>query len=188
MKKRVDWIDTARFWGMFFIYLGHFADAAGKAFPWVFSFHVPLFFFLLGCVENYNRRNVAQNLWHKVVHTLLPFYVFGLMSIALNVILTDSQESLSVHLRILLMGGIRNGITLGGGLWFLSCLFVIQIAFSIISQIKSRPVMFAVCLGIYLIAELAVGSLFTLTPHWWYNADSACYYLIYYCVGWFTFP
>lgn len=44
MHKHIEWIDVAKFWGMFFIYLGYFGESAGLAYKWVFSFHVPLFF------------------------------------------------------------------------------------------------------------------------------------------------
>ena len=48
---RILWIDTARCIGMFAIYLGHMGNAAGRAYPFVYMFHVPLFFFLAGCTE-----------------------------------------------------------------------------------------------------------------------------------------
>ena len=66
MKKRVEWIDIAKFLGIFAIYLGHFGDSAGHAFTFVFAFHVPLFFFLSGCMSNYdNETNIFRFVWKK---------------------------------------------------------------------------------------------------------------------------
>ena len=49
---RVVWLDVARAIGIYAIYLGHFGEAAGPAYRFVFQFHVPLFFFLGGCKKN----------------------------------------------------------------------------------------------------------------------------------------
>lgn len=188
MKKRVDWIDVAKFWGMFLIYLGHFGPAAGSAYAWAFSFHVPLFFFLSGCLENYNRRGPLQNLGHKALTTLLPFYLFGLLSLFYEAISSNTAAPLESGLRILLQGGVRNSIAYGAGLWFLSCLFVIQIAFSLIKRIPYKPVALLLCLAAYLAAELLIDPRPIAAPHGYYNVDSACYYLIFYGLGWLTFP
>lgn len=188
MNRRVEWIDVAKFWGMFFIFLGHFATSAGNAYYWVFSFHVPLFFFLSGCLENYNKRSPMGNLGHKALTTLMPFYFFGILSIAYEIINANSIETLMSDLHILLLGGVRNTIKYGGGLWFLSCLFVVQIAFSFLkSIIKSRTIMLLFCLCVYLGAQLLIEPRPIVTPHWFYNLDSACFYMIFYCLGWLTY-
>ncbi len=48
MKQRVGWIDVAKCLGIFAIYLGHFGEKAGKAYMFVFLYHVPLFFSFQG--------------------------------------------------------------------------------------------------------------------------------------------
>ena len=189
MVKRIDWIDVAKFYGMFFIYLGHFGTNAGNAYSWVFSFHVPLFFFLAGCLENFNQRGLLQNIKHKAITVLLPFYLFGLLSIVYASIKYNSTLPLKDGFLIILKGGIRNSITYGAGLWFLSCLFVIQIVFSFLKIIiKHKAVVFLICLSAYLAAELIINPRPIVTPHWYYNIDSACYYLIFYCIGWLAYP
>ncbi|WP_157930074.1 acyltransferase family protein, partial [Enterobacter hormaechei] len=54
---RHDWIDYLRFIAIFYIYLGHFGPAAGKLYPFVFTFHVPLFFFISGLLVKRARTN-----------------------------------------------------------------------------------------------------------------------------------
>ena len=44
-KKRLDYIDIAKALGMLTIMWGHIA--AGKSVTFVYSFHIPLFFFLV---------------------------------------------------------------------------------------------------------------------------------------------
>ena len=46
-QERIAWIDLARGIGILLIILGHL-PGLGKLGVWIFSFHVPLFFFLYG--------------------------------------------------------------------------------------------------------------------------------------------
>ncbi|HFO9614052.1 TPA: acyltransferase family protein, partial [Escherichia coli] len=47
-NHRLEWIDSLKAVAIFWIYLGHFGDNAKQLYPFVFSFHVPLFFFISG--------------------------------------------------------------------------------------------------------------------------------------------
>ena len=73
-RVRVKWIDVLKCIGIFEIYLGHFGEAAGKLYPFVFTHHVPLFFFISGCVENYNKDAVWKTVQKKFITLLVPFY------------------------------------------------------------------------------------------------------------------
>ena len=61
-KKRIPWIDVLRFVGILEIYIGHYAQGAGYLYLFVFSHHVPLFFFVSGCLEYYNKDSVLKTL------------------------------------------------------------------------------------------------------------------------------
>ena len=60
ISGRVAWLDVARAIGIYAIYLGHFGETAGPAYRFVFQFHVPLFFFLSGCAETYNKEEAVE--------------------------------------------------------------------------------------------------------------------------------
>lgn len=82
MAYRVAWLDVARAIGIYAIYLGHFGEEAGPAYRFVFQFHVPLFFFLSGCAETYNKEEaVFGNLKRNVKTILLPAYFFAVLSL-----------------------------------------------------------------------------------------------------------
>ena len=73
MQERIKWINMAKFFGIFAIYVGHFGAAAGNAYDFVFAFHVPLFFFLSGCTERLSsEKNLGKYLMKKVKTILLP--------------------------------------------------------------------------------------------------------------------
>ena len=47
VKKRIAYVDIAKILGMFFIVYGH-TLRGGEVTTWIYTFHVPLFFFLSG--------------------------------------------------------------------------------------------------------------------------------------------
>lgn len=82
ISGRVAWLDVARAFGIYAIYLGHFGETAGPAYRFVFQFHVPLFFFLAGCTENYNREeSLLKNVKRNIKTILLPAYFFAVLSL-----------------------------------------------------------------------------------------------------------
>lgn len=48
MNNRIEWIDMAKGYGVILVILGHFG--LEKLGYWIYSFHMPLFFFLAGYV------------------------------------------------------------------------------------------------------------------------------------------
>lgn len=55
-NRRIQWIDVAKGIGIYAIWIGHMGSVVGMSYEYVFQWHVNLFFFLSGCVENYNKR------------------------------------------------------------------------------------------------------------------------------------
>ena len=185
--KRVKWIDVAKYFGMFFIYLGHFGTVAGKAYPWVFSFHVAFFFFLSGCVENYNKKNMIENIWNKIVTLVIPFFFFGILSLIIRAINLDSLENIRENLLVLIKGGIRNQINVGAALWFFTCLFVVEMMFMVIKKIKCKPLILVVCFGIFLCSKFIVSPNGIAETHLYWNIENAFYYIIFYGIGYVTY-
>ena len=76
---------------MFFIYLGHYGVVTGNAYNWVFSFHVCLFFYLSGCLENFNHKTILENIQKKVINILIPFFFFAILGILYNAVLINTN-------------------------------------------------------------------------------------------------
>ena len=150
MKKRVEWIDICKALGMFFIYLGHFREKAGLAHPWVFSFHVPLFFFISGLLENYNKRGVWENLKKKFLTIVLPFFFFGILMTAVQVVNENTGAHILENFAVLLKGGIRNTCVMEQSLWFLTCLFSIEVLFSLYKKAEQEAFDFYFVSGTFL--------------------------------------
>lgn len=54
-------------------------------------------------------------------------------------------------------------------------------------QMEVYRVILAVCLGLYFVSELVMDPRPIMEPRFYWNLDSACYYIIYYCIGWLNY-
>lgn len=187
-KDRIKWIDVLKFVGIFCIYLGHFAKSAGNAYLYVFSFHVPLFFFLAGCTETMNKETLTHKRIIKKIKTLLiPFLFFAFISLLANLIITNGGlGSVYQSIKMILNGCIRNKFY-AGSLWFLSCLFVVSLIFELLLKLKYKAVQ--ILMVVFVFAISFSGSPFRIVnpPKLFFNVDSAIYYFIYYYLGYISF-
>ncbi len=187
MKSRIAWLDIAKALGMFFIYVGHFATAAGKLYPFVFTFHVPMFFFLAGCSEWLSKPESFDRFLLKAVKALLiPMFLFSFASMVTNFVLcrmTGKVFDWASSLHHIFNGNIRVHFY-AASLWFLSCLFVMKLVFYFLRRyLRLRPILLAVCLGLFYVANTVLPNSPVVAPSWAYNVDSMLYYIIYYCLG-----
>lgn len=188
MRERVKWIDTARFLGIVSIYIGHIGSTAGLVYPYVFQYHVPLFFFISGCMSVYDKeRNMGKFLLKKVKRLLLPMWVFAVLSVVISIIQAGSGESLMDNLLLIAKGCVRNSF-LAGSLWFLSCLFVTEVIFKLLSLLMNRWIVLAAAAVMHIISTVLMNPSPVLVPRWWYNVDSMFYYILYYAIGSVVYP
>lgn len=92
--QRIAWLDVAKAIGIYAIYLGHFGDAAGPAYKFVFQFHVPLFFFLAGCTEHFSKKtDWRTEIVKNMQRILIPAYIFALLSLGFHIINANADLS-----------------------------------------------------------------------------------------------
>ncbi len=140
-KERIAWIDLARGIGILLILLGHL-PGLGKLGTWIFSFHVPLFFFLSGYLFK-NDLSFLPFLKKKAKALLLPYAVLSLGVIAYKMLLQLYQKNFTVSklLRLFLDFIIQRR---SGTVWFLTCLFLVEILFYFASKYLKKYVLLAV--------------------------------------------
>lgn len=189
MKKieRIKWIDVARFIGIYLIFLGHFNGAPTKLLSFVYIFHVPLFFFLSGCVQNYNQeKSIVKNIIEDIKSLLIPAFIFAFLTIFITSIGNFDMNTIFHQCVNILKGCVRNtqGIY---GIWFLTCLFVIRIIFQLIKKFNKISLI-GIALLTYIVADFIISPSPYLSPRIYYNLDSALYYLNYFLVGYLVYP
>jgi fucose 4-O-acetylase-like acetyltransferase len=175
--KRVHWVDVLKFLGIFTVYLGHFGEEAGKLYPFVYTYHVPLFFFVSGFFADVKKGETFFSFVKRKFKTLMvPYFVFLALSVVMHAIQYDmAAETLLFELRRYVFA-VRNTL-LHSSLWFFSCLFVVSVLYRLILIITKRK-------WIVLAISMVTACFCSFEqPAWFWNADSALLYLVYFALG-----
>lgn len=144
MHKRIQWVDIAKAIGIFMIVLGHTVDE-GPVKQYVYSFHIPLFFFLSGATFRVKGKPFGAFIKDKARALLVPYAVFALVSQLVYVLMQAVASGVMQGGRSFSMRDAWLGLLLGNaeanrGLWFLPCLFLMSILlYPIIRQMEENP-------------------------------------------------
>jgi fucose 4-O-acetylase-like acetyltransferase len=142
MKDRMRWIDWSRGLAIIGVLFGH-APHDGSITErglgiWIYSFHIPLFFFISGYCHNQKDIKYYQYIKNKAMYLLVPIWVWNIIISGLSSIVSGKFDSIG---SLLLKRFIGNFIELRGSVfdtsfWFISCLFLVQIlTFFIINKV-----------------------------------------------------
>ena len=142
---RLEWIDKAKGIGIILVILGHTICPPNIKF-WLYSFHMPLFFFLSGYVFKIKTPIFLDFLIIKIRTLLIPAFILGGIGIIYSLIeglIFDSQSSINFIQKIWgIFIQMRGFYEFSFGPWFVICLFTIQIMmFFLIKYIKSDKLM-----------------------------------------------
>ncbi len=186
-RVRINWLDVAKFIGIYAIFLGHYLTRMGRLYPFLFIFHVPLFFFLSGCSENFNKEeSIKKNIIKSIRTLLIPAFIFSLLTILVTSIDNFELSTILHQMKNILKGCIRNTSGMYG-IWFLTCLFTMKVIFSFLRRIDRK---WLITIGIifYLIADFIIKPSPLISPKIYYNLDSALYYFNYFIAGYLMLP
>lgn len=137
-KNRIIWVDWAKSVCMFLVVLGHchIQSSMYMITQVIYSFHIPLFFFISGllCPKHFSKSTLLKDIRYIVV----PYFVFGILEIIVNSILSreySSQLYLS-KIRFLFIG---NDASIGA-IWFLPSLFMCKQLYYILMRIGRNSI------------------------------------------------
>ncbi|MBO6164909.1 MAG: acyltransferase family protein [Eubacterium sp.] len=188
VKNRVEWIDIAKLLGMIAIYFGHLCEE-GRARDFVFYFHVPLFFFLSGCMNTYDKEeNFIRYTLKRAKRILIPFYCFAFISVIIKAVSErPGMSQIWDYILLILKGAVRNSF-FAPALWFLTCLFVMEIIFKIIKCFNLKALLAVFPLICFILSEFVIKPRAVRKPRMFYNFDSALYYILFFAVGYLSYP
>lgn len=180
---RVAYIDVLKLIGILFIYAGHYTTSAGLLHEFVFKFHVPLFFFLSGCTETFNReKHMGRNIWKKAKRILIPFYLFAVASIVVKGLISGGTVRTVLGYLVLIAKGCVRNTYFAYSLWFLTSLFVVCVLFELLKLLRVRWLMLLCSLALY---TLKISGIVVFPKV--YNIDYAMQYQLYFVVGYLLF-
>ena len=78
ITKRIDWIDTAKLIGIFFMIIGHVMEEMNMStllYYYIYSFHMPLFFILSGITFS-NKNSLKKSIYKYFFQLVIPYIFF----------------------------------------------------------------------------------------------------------------
>lgn len=151
MKKggRIETIDIAKGLGILFVVWSH---AKGPFTPYMYQFHMPLFFLISGFLFN-SRNTPAQFLGKKVRSLYIPFVFWNLCSLLITTAL-HIQEFSDIHLVKKILKIIltldKDGKFMGAT-WFLGTLFVVSVVYKLMDyympSVKGKSIFLVILFG-----------------------------------------
>lgn len=131
MKSRLVYVDTAKAIGIFLVCLGHFLPSGTMIRVAIYSFHVPLFFFVAGVLHStpiatfqqyFNKLNIM------FVRTVIPYAIWFLLSLVVHL----AVNPLNVGWLVRAFLYIEGETLWNTPLWFLPCYFLVVTIFRLI--------------------------------------------------------
>lgn len=137
MNKRVEWIDIAKGYGILFVIIGHLYLQDSFLTTQIYTFHMPLFFFLSGYVFSAKKYNFNEFIKRKAKTILVPYFALGVcMIIFCFALMSKSIDTTSIDYYNLIKKFLiqRRMWTL----WFIACLFWLNIMFYLIVKLHNN--------------------------------------------------
>lgn len=137
---RIDWIDTLKAIGLFFVVLGHTVGIDVWLHNYIFSFHIPLFFFISGYLVKpesltYDFSWILRRHFRSLI---LPYWVFGTITYVTWILIADLQHFQGREIAMIIEGiepvvGMLSGniycLRHNWALWFIPALFSLHIIY-----------------------------------------------------------
>lgn len=183
-KERIRWIDMAKGIGILLVMIGHLGLPYAKT--WIYTFHIPLFFILSGCVFRGYEIDFKSFLIKKFKSIVVPYFCLGIflpIFFSIQSYFIDKQRNVSVYIGYFVDFIIQKRWYT---IWFIACLFIVEILFFfIVKTCKNNiiSIMVVSCvLGAISMAYFKLGG-----PALPWNIDIAFSALPFFAGGYFLF-
>ena len=139
-RKRHDYIDAAKGIGILFVVFAH-VNYTPSLLTIIYSYHMPLFFIMSGMLFNRgNYPNFRAFIKRKLQTLICPYVLFYILAILFSLAVGIVANIEGINIRELGQQFLQIFINQGSGkiinspLWFIPCLFVIEIMYFFISK------------------------------------------------------
>lgn len=123
MGNRIEWIDTAKGVGIILVIAGHTFCLRYSSI--LYSFHMPLFFFLSGLVYNHAKYSTFNGLLKaKVSQIIRPWLICYVISLAVSLAIPVWRDALSWKQMLIELYTTNSNNINNSSIWYLVCLFV----------------------------------------------------------------
>lgn len=139
-NNRIEWVDISKGIAMLLVMIGH-SGIAEPVNAWLYSFHMPLFFFLSGYVFSVNKYKTFGSFFRKKFSTLfIPLLIFGIVIKVWQFVFMPTHDFAALGKNIILSFLLELRGKYSMTLWFLLCLFFVQIEYWFVLKITKHNV------------------------------------------------
>lgn len=140
-SNRIEWIDTAKGIGILLVIFAHINT--GIVAKWIYSFHMPLFFFLSGYVFRV-KDNFGLFFKKKVRSIIVPYFCLGVIMVLFQICRNYVEGKFTVHSSLVLVVELCQQIRFWT-LWYIACLLGLYFIFYfLVKYIKSERILFLI--------------------------------------------
>lgn len=171
-SKRIEFVDVAKGIATILVIIGHLSYTPVMIKIWLYTFHIPLFFFLSGFVLNTHKyQNVKEFTLDKLKKSILPYIYLSMITWifveCINQPITQiGIDSVKKFLGIFICA---KGTSYYLTLWFIISLFFAQIIVYLLSRLNSNKKMLG---GLTLLFIVGVGISQIYQPGWIFVSDT----------------
>lgn len=130
---RLNWVDWAKTFGIFLVVFGHSFNPSSSEWSWelellnlIYSFHMPLFFFLSGYLFKVKETNFGVYLWKGVKSLIIPYVFLNAVAMIFWLLVMALQHDFTRVSYYLYHFFIGTGHAPAGPAWFLLSLFFLR--------------------------------------------------------------
>lgn len=182
---KIRWVDILKGIGILLVVVGH-TPINGDLKSYIYSFHMPLFFFISGFLYAPKKYPKAKNfVIARTKSLLIPYFSFSILAILLFVFrLFIGNQKGTIPFKAIMNGlflSRRNEIMYNVPIWFLTSLFTVTILYYFARKwINNDYLLAGFLIFLSVFSYLNWNSLGTLLP---WSFDGTLYYIIFYGVG-----
>jgi acyltransferase len=148
--QRIPWVDLAKAFAIFLVLIGHMTVDVGLK-KYIYSFHLPLFFWISGYLFNDKKFTEFQTFFKRRIFTLVvPYFIFSVFSILFCFFVVGPMsirgETHALNPWFPFIGifyGVAKGYwrnPINPALWFLPCLFITEMIFWLVQRYFNKIV------------------------------------------------
>lgn len=158
LRNRI--IDIAKGIAIFLVIFGHVTHVP-EIRQYIWSFHIPLFFFISGVlIKANNYQNFTQYLGKKSIQLLIPYLIFYIITFLYWLILEKNTRGTELVWWSQIIGLFYGTYNLqhmffNGALWFIPCLFSMETLYWFIAKITRWNIRLAMLIMLCLIGIYA---------------------------------
>jgi acyltransferase len=189
---RQDWIDSLKGMAIILVVIGHLTTISSGLNQYIYSFHMPLFFFISGYLINFEKYiNLEKTYLIKRASSLIiPYFFFSIISyifyIAMDCLYQPQIQNVDVFgkgvfFNLYAVICSANGYLIDTPLWFLPCLLITEILFFISKKFFKQNYEFLALVIIFSIIGFLYHVYIPLRMPW--GIDIALTGIVFYSAG-----